>query len=318
MGCAASSGSSVEPQRPEAPEADSKGPRRRVGASEASRQQQISRLVADGHARDAVRLMEEIVCSDPANGRLHTQLGRLMKAAGMNGFLAEFRLGTTTPHDHPVVPAEREADRAARAVSCVLYALELAEGHDDVTEAFEVYHEAHRLDATNARAYVERARLVWELEGSDADETGEREVALRQALKCIGDNEVVAAAHSQLANILLQKQRRKDAVRTAQKAITLDRPTAAAELCSDATFASLFEDAERGAPAEGTGRETDTETVAPQAGDPSGGDGSDDGTEPAVSIVMSGQQRRLAKLAERERVSAAAANEERRAAKVGK
>ena len=325
----------MEPGRPDAPDG-AKGPRQgqRLGTSEASRQAQIARLIADGHARDAVRLMEEITCSDPANGRLHTQLGQLMKAAGMNGFMAEFRLGTTTPHDHPVSPVEREADRASRAVSCILYGLELAEGHDDVTAAFESYHEAHRLDSTNAQAYVERARLVLELDGGiDADETGERELALRQALKCIGDNAVVAAAHSQLANILLHKQRRKDAVRHAQKAIALDRLAAAAELCTDPTFASLSEDAGRLAalsdhnlarptPGEAKEEEAAVAPAPPQASESSGGDGdgggsshSDDVTEPAV--VMSGQQRRLAKLALEREAGAATADEERQATKVG-
>jgi Flp pilus assembly protein TadD len=210
MGCVASSTGSAVALRPQAPDANTKRTaRHRTGASEVARQQEIVRLVADGRARDAARVMQDVVCSDPSNGRLHTQLGQLMKQAGMNGFLAEFKLGATTPHDHPVSAAERETDRASRAISCVEYAVQLAEGHDDLTEAFSTLHEAHRLDPTNAEAYVQRARLVWELDGqTNTDSTGEREVALRKAIKSIGENSVVAAAHSQLANIFLHKQRR--------------------------------------------------------------------------------------------------------------
>ena len=78
-----------------------------------------------------------------------------------------------------------------------------------MTEAFDWCHEAHRLDPTNAEAFVQRARMAWELDDrTDADSTGEREVALREALKSIGDNVVIAAAHAQLANICLHKERR--------------------------------------------------------------------------------------------------------------
>lgn len=211
MGCAASAASSgavVELQRPQAPDAESKRVHR-VAASEHTRQDEIARLVADGRARDAARLVQDLVGSDPANGRLHTQLGEVMKRAGMNGYLSEFKLGAITLHDHPTSIAQREAERASRATSCVKLAIELADLHQDLTEAFDFLHEAHRLDPTNAAAYVERARMLWELDGrTDADGTGERENALRNAIKSIGDNVVIAAAHAQLANICLHKERR--------------------------------------------------------------------------------------------------------------
>ena len=211
MGCAASaasSGGAMGVQRPKAPDADSKRVSR-APASENTRQHEIARLVADGRARDAATLMQDMVGSDPANGRLHTQLGELMKQAGMNGYLSEFRLGATTVHDHPSTPAQREAERVSRAHSCVKLAIELSELHDDLTDAFELCHEAHRLDPTNAEAYVHRSWMLWELDGhSDADSTGEREVALRKAIKSIGDSAIIAAAHAQLANICLHKERR--------------------------------------------------------------------------------------------------------------
>jgi hypothetical protein len=323
MGCAASAGTSVEPTQPDAPDSDSNAPRRRGGGSEAWRQQEIARLVADSRVREAVRLMEDIVSSDPANGRLHTQLGRLMKAAGMSGFMSELRLGTTTPHDHPVSPAERNADRVSRAVSCVVYATELAEGHDDVTEAFEMYHAAHRLDPANAQAYVGRARLVWELDGgSDADDTGEREVALRCALKCNGDNTIIASAHSQLANILLRKQQWKDAVRHAEKAFALDQLAAGAELLPDPTFASVLPEVALDEWAADAAAET---AVAPQANDtnlchwhspegelrdgnglPSSGGAATCNSHGEPAAAMSGQQRRLAKIAEGQAAATAA------------
>lgn len=219
MGCAASSGAALlELQRPPAPDADSKRVHR-ASASEHTRQHEIARLVADGRVRDAARLVQDLVGSDPANGRLHTQLGELMKKSGMNGYLSEFKLGATTTHDHPTTAAQREAARASRAHSCVKLAVELAELHTDLTAAFEMCHEAHRLDPTNAEAYVLRARMVWELDGhTDADDTGEREVSLRKAITSIGDNAVIAAAHSQLANICLHKQQR---VRDFQSATTI-------------------------------------------------------------------------------------------------
>lgn len=180
-----------------------------MAASEHAKQDEVTRLVADGRARDAVRRVQDMVGSDPTNGRLHTQLGELMKRAGMNGYLAEFKLGAITLHDHPTSITQREAERTSRATSCVKLAIELAELHQDLTEAFDWCHEAHRLDPTNAEAFVQRARMVWELDGhTDADGTGEREVALRKALKSIGDNVVIAAAHAQLANICLHKERR--------------------------------------------------------------------------------------------------------------
>lgn len=215
MGCAASA-AAVELQRPQAPDADSKRVHR-APASETTRQHEITRLVADGRARDAARLMQDIVGSDPSNGRLHTQLGELMKSAGMNGYLCEFKLGATTLHDHPSTSTERQDERVSRAGSCVKLAIELAELHDDLTDAFDLCHEAHRLDPMNAEAFVLRSRMTWELDGrSDADSTGEREVALRKAIKSIGHNVVIAAAHAQLANICLHKERR---VRRFQSAI---------------------------------------------------------------------------------------------------
>ena len=236
MGCAASSGATLELQRPPAPGADSKRVHRAV-ASEHTRQHEIARLVADGRVRDAVRLVQDLVGSDPANGRLHTQLGELMKKSGMNGYLSEFKLGATTTHDHPTTAAQREAERASRAHSCVKLATELAELHEDLTEAFDMCHEAHFLDPTNAEAYVLRARMVWELDGrTDADVTGEREVSLRKAIKSIGDNAVIAAAHAQLANICLHKQHR---VRGFQCATTIAPAAVSAVAMS---FANLVGD----------------------------------------------------------------------------
>ena len=175
---------------------------------------------------------------DPSNGRLHTLLGEMMKRAGMPGFLAEFKLGAETPH--PVSEAERANGDASRAASCVRYAAVLAEGHDDVTQAFEVYQEAHRLDPTNAEAYVEHSSLLWEVEErSDADSAGERSAALKSALAIEADGVVLAAAHAQLANILLQKGRRKDAVHHARQALQLDEG-ARTLLRSDEAF--RFED----------------------------------------------------------------------------
>ena len=213
MGCGSSSGSGLP--------APPGSPRHKAPGTSAPYLRKAEGLAAQGKLREAAGCMQEAVGLDPSNGRLHTLLGEMMKRAGMPGFLAEFKLGAETPH--PVSEAERANGDASRAASCVRYAAVLAEGHDDVTQAFEVYQEAHRLDPTNAEAYVERALLLWELEDrSDADDAGERSAALKSALAIEADGVVLAAAHAQLANILLQKGRRKDAVHHARQALQLD------------------------------------------------------------------------------------------------
>ena len=233
MGCGASSSGAGLPAPPGSP-------RHRAPGTSAPYLRKAEGLAAQGKLREAAGCMQEAVGLDPSNGRLHTLLGEMMKRAGMPGFLAEFKLGAETPH--PVSEAERANGDASRAASCVRFAAVLAEGHDDVTQAFDVYEEAHRLDPMNAEAYVERAWLLWELEDrSDADSAGERSAALKSALAIepSADGVVMAAAHAQLANILLQKGRRKDAVQHARQALQLDEG-ARTLLRSDEAF--RFED----------------------------------------------------------------------------